>query len=497
MHDTALAIGAAVMAEYAPSRATIVEIGAMNVNGTLRSVAPPKAKYIGIDQQAGPGVDIVVPPGTAIPVAPGTADLVMASSVLEHDMMFWATFTQMCQLAKLGGYIYLNVPSNGSVHSYPVDCWRFYPDAGMALERYSEKTEWPVKLTESFIAERQGDQWNDFVAVFRRSGGVRRKKHTHIYHQFNSKNVYAENVGQRINTEEYPEDVRIGRLLQQRATDLEAMAGAAQGEVNRLSQEIAARDGRTHELEAAVGAAQGETGRLSQEVAARDGRIGELEAAVEATQGEVGRLAQEVVARDGRIGGLEAAIAATQGEVALLSHEVATRDARIGELEAAAGAAQAEVGRLGQEVSVRDGRIGELEAATGVAQGEVGRLGQEVSVRDGRIAELEAAVGVVQGEVGRLSQEVVARDGRIGELDVALAATQNEAGRLAQELATQMTTVAELRRFVTTLSDLIVALRNSPKTSWNPFRLFRRTAPPLLLEKPEAKFTTSESSDRA
>ncbi len=440
MHDTALAIGAAVMAEYAPSRATIVEIGAMNVNGTLRSVAPPKAKYIGIDQQAGPGVDIVVPPATVIPVAPGTADLVMASSVLEHDMMFWETFTQMCRLAKLGGYIYLNVPSNGSVHSYPVDCWRFYPDAGMALERHSENTEWPAKLTESFIAERQGDQWNDFVAVFRRSGGVRKKRHTHIYHQFNSKNVYAENVGQKINPEEYPEDVRIGRLLRQRATDLEATAGAAQGEVERLSQEVAARDGR----------------------------IGELEAAVEATQGEVGRLAQEVVARDGRIGELGAAMAATQEEVALLSHEVATRDARISELEAAAGA----------------------------AQGEVGRLGQEVSVRDGRIAELEAAVGVVQGEVGRLSQEVVARDGRIGELDVALAATQNEAGRLAQELATQMTTVAELRRFVTTLSDLIVALRNSPKTSWNPFRLFRRTAPPLLLEKPEAKFTTSESSDR-
>lgn len=468
MHDTALAIGAAVMAEYAPSRATIVEIGAMNVNGTLRSVAPPKAKYIGIDQQAGPGVDIVVPPGTVIPVAPGTADLVMASSVLEHDMMFWATFTQMCKLAKLGGYIYLNVPSNGSVHSYPVDCWRFYPDAGMALERYSENTEWPAKLTESFIAERQGDQWNDFVAVFRRSGGVRKKKHTHIYHQFNSKNVYAENVGQRINPEEYPEDIRIGRLLRQRATDLEATAGAAQGEVERLLQAIAARDGRIGELEAAVGVAQGETGRLSQEVVARGGRIGELEVAVEATQGEVGRLAQEVVARDGRIGELEAAIAATQGEVALLSQEVATRDARISELEAAAGA----------------------------AQGEAGRLGQEVSVRDGRIAELEAAVGDVQVEVGRLSQEVAAREGRIGELDVALAATQNEAGRLAQELATQMTTVAELRRFVTTLSDLIVALRNSPKTSWNPFRLFRRAAPPLLLEKPEAKFTTSESSDR-
>ena len=28
---------------------------------------------------------------------------------------------------------YLNAPSNGEFHRYPVDCWRFYPDAGGAL----------------------------------------------------------------------------------------------------------------------------------------------------------------------------------------------------------------------------------------------------------------------------------------------------------------------------------------------------------------------------
>jgi hypothetical protein len=34
---------------------TILDVGARNVNGTLRTVAPAAAEYIGIDLEAGPG----------------------------------------------------------------------------------------------------------------------------------------------------------------------------------------------------------------------------------------------------------------------------------------------------------------------------------------------------------------------------------------------------------------------------------------------------------
>lgn len=487
MHDTALAIGAAVMAEYTGSRPTIVEIGAMNVNGTLRSVAPAKAKYIGIDQQSGPGVDVVVPPGADIPVATGTADLVMASSVLEHDMMFWETFGQMCRLAKVGGYIYLNVPSNGCVHSFPVDCWRFYPDAGMALERYSAKTEWPVRLIESFVAERQDDQWNDFVAVFQRVGGARKRKHAHIYHQFNSKNVFAENAGQRINLEENPEDIRIAHMLRLKAADLEATIGAAQGDASRLSQEVAARDGRIVELETLAGASQGDAMRLSQEVSARDGQISELEASLSAAQSETVRLSQEVTGRDRRISELEASAGTAQGEVARLSQDLAARDGRVGELETAVGVAEGDLARRLKEVATRDGRVAELEATIGAAQGDAARLSQEVAVRDGRIAELEATVGAAQGDVARLSLEIATRSSRINELEASLTSARNETQQLTKDLAVQVATVAELRRFTTMLTDLVLALRSSPKVSWNPFRLFRQTAPPILVGRAETE----------
>ena len=39
---------------------TIMEIGALDINGSLRSVAPPGSIYLGLDTVGGKGVDIVI-----------------------------------------------------------------------------------------------------------------------------------------------------------------------------------------------------------------------------------------------------------------------------------------------------------------------------------------------------------------------------------------------------------------------------------------------------
>ena len=52
----------------------------------------------------------------------------------------------------------------------PSDCWRFYPDAGRALEQVARKAGLHMTLLESFVAERRADQWNDVVAIFQRDG---------------------------------------------------------------------------------------------------------------------------------------------------------------------------------------------------------------------------------------------------------------------------------------------------------------------------------------
>ena len=60
--------------------ATIVDIGAQDVNGSLRSVAPKGASYVGVDFVAGPGVDVVLTDPYRLPLDEGTADAVVSSS---------------------------------------------------------------------------------------------------------------------------------------------------------------------------------------------------------------------------------------------------------------------------------------------------------------------------------------------------------------------------------------------------------------------------------
>lgn len=168
MHDTAYRIGSAVLQSYAPAPGLVIEIGAADVNGSLRTAAEPGITYIGVDIAPAPGVDVVRAEASPIPIRSGVADLVIATSAFEHDECFWETFLEACRLTRIGGCVYLNAPSNGKVHRHPLDCWRFYPDAGLALARYSRRSDWPVTLVESFIARQGRDGWNDFVGIFAR-----------------------------------------------------------------------------------------------------------------------------------------------------------------------------------------------------------------------------------------------------------------------------------------------------------------------------------------
>ena len=62
MHDTAQDFGKKFFATYLKSAQglTIVEIGSQDVNGSLRSEAPPNNKYIGVDFADARGVDIEI-----------------------------------------------------------------------------------------------------------------------------------------------------------------------------------------------------------------------------------------------------------------------------------------------------------------------------------------------------------------------------------------------------------------------------------------------------
>src|SRR5690349_2306778 len=101
MHDTAFQIGALAMNIYADlSTDSVLEVGSQAVNGSLRENALPTTHYVGVDIEAGEGVDLVIEAGKPLPVDSGAFDLVIASSVFEHDPCFWLTFLEMCRATK-------------------------------------------------------------------------------------------------------------------------------------------------------------------------------------------------------------------------------------------------------------------------------------------------------------------------------------------------------------------------------------------------------------
>lgn len=146
----------------------ILDLGAQDVHGSLRSVAPPAARYVGVDMVAGPGVDIVLADPYVLPFETGSVDVVVSTSCLEHAEFFWLTLLEVMRVLKRRGVAYLNMPSNGAFHRYPVDCWRFYPDSGRALARWAQRHGYDAQLLESFTGDQAGDRWNDFVCVLLR-----------------------------------------------------------------------------------------------------------------------------------------------------------------------------------------------------------------------------------------------------------------------------------------------------------------------------------------
>ena len=55
-------------------------------------------------------------------------DLVMAVELLEHIQHFWKVINEIIRICKVGGYIFISVPSfSYPKHEYPIDLWRVGP----------------------------------------------------------------------------------------------------------------------------------------------------------------------------------------------------------------------------------------------------------------------------------------------------------------------------------------------------------------------------------
>lgn len=415
MHDTAYQIGGLVMDTYLPATASvrILEIGAQNVNGTLRDHAPRTADYVGIDFEAGDGVDVVVTGLDDWTVPDAHFDLVMASSVFEHDKAFWLTFLAMCAKAKPGGHIYVSAPSNGTIHRYPMDYWRFYPDSGLALEEWAQSQGVDVVLVESFVAERAGDVWNDYCAVFRRGPSEVPLNRDFVFEKIASKNALTWRSAQILNPVDDSEDTRL--------------LSAACAETQKW------RDHNTHVM-----------GQFAQREAAWTEERTRLADAIEQHVARIATLDQSATATTEQAAAFQARSEALQRDLDHVTAEMEAlardRDARTTDLTGQLSALQS---RLAQ-------REEEAAQAWSTAEGNAGE-------RDALRLEIEAVKGELDeanGWVARLALTRTQLEQRVSVLDKALA-------KLGREFA-------DVQRINGTLVDRMATLTDQQKSTQSP-----------------------------
>lgn len=168
MHYTAMYHGKLFFDTYAKGRSglKIVDLGAQDVNGSLRTVAPKDSNFVGADFTPGKGVDVILTDAYALPFEDESFDIVVTSSCFEHAELFWLSFNEALRILRPDGLLFMNVPSNGAFHRYPVDCWRFYPDAGKALENWARRSGFRPAMLECFTGKQRHALWNDYVAVY-------------------------------------------------------------------------------------------------------------------------------------------------------------------------------------------------------------------------------------------------------------------------------------------------------------------------------------------
>lgn len=170
MHDTAEDSARRFLDTYVREPGVMVDVGSRLVvtprsSYCIRQSVSDSIKYIGVDFEDGDNVDLVIDDGCKLPFDDESVDYVVSSSCFEHAEHFWATYLEAMRILKPSGLLYVNAPSNGPWHRYPVDCWRFYPDSGASLVSWGRKNGLSNLLLEQFTSYALNDVWEDYVFV--------------------------------------------------------------------------------------------------------------------------------------------------------------------------------------------------------------------------------------------------------------------------------------------------------------------------------------------
>lgn len=113
----------AAVERYGPEP-PVLEVGAFNENGTVRSLFP-QAGYVGIDIRPGPGVDMVA--DILGPAQFANFATVYACETLEHVLEPWRALENMAQALRPGGLLLVSWCFAFPIHAAPQDFYRVTP----------------------------------------------------------------------------------------------------------------------------------------------------------------------------------------------------------------------------------------------------------------------------------------------------------------------------------------------------------------------------------
>ena len=176
-HTSVLTWAASSLGPDLVSGVSVVEVGAYNVNGSVRPgvEAHSPTSYLGVDIAAGPGVDLVADVESLPGRFPDGFGLVVSTEMLEHVESWKAAVRALVLLVAPGGHLAVSTRSLGfPYHPYPLDTWRYSVAdmtailAGARLEAVSviDDPEQPgvfaiARKPEAWKAPRRKDWWPD------------------------------------------------------------------------------------------------------------------------------------------------------------------------------------------------------------------------------------------------------------------------------------------------------------------------------------------------
>jgi SAM-dependent methyltransferase len=124
-----LAFGKTILSEADVQGKHVIEVGAFNVNGSMRSIVEElhPERYLGVDIFPGPGVDeICAAEDLVAHFGAETFDLVISTEMIEHVRDWRIVLSNLKQLVRPHGILLITTRAQGfSYHGCPGDFWRY------------------------------------------------------------------------------------------------------------------------------------------------------------------------------------------------------------------------------------------------------------------------------------------------------------------------------------------------------------------------------------